>query len=83
MVGWPGGGRFPYPVERILELELDVRGVRRYANAFPAAISLIAGRRVDAGALITHRFPLEKVVEAFQFVAENKDKVIKAVVLNQ
>jgi len=83
MVGWPGGGRFPYPVERILELELDVRGVRRYANVFPAAISLIAGGRVDAGALITHRFPLERVVEAFQFVAENKDKVIKAVVLNQ
>jgi len=83
IVGWPGGGRFPYPVERILELELDVHGVRRYANDFPAAISLIAGKRVDAPALITHRFPLEKVAEAFQFVAKNKDKVIKALVLNQ
>jgi len=82
LVGWPGQKRFAYPVERILELELDVLGVRRYANAFPAAISLISNGLVNAGALITHRFPFERVVEAFRFVAGNKDKVIKAVVVN-
>ena len=81
LVGWPGEKRFAYPVERILELEMEVLGVRRYANVFPAAISLIADGRVDADALITHRFPFEKVVEAFQFVAGNKDKVVKAVVV--
>ncbi len=82
IVGWPGADRFPYPVERILELELDVRGVRRYANDFPAAISLIAGKHVGGAALITHRFPLEKAAEAFQFVVEHKDQVIKAMILN-
>jgi threonine dehydrogenase-like Zn-dependent dehydrogenase len=36
--------------------------------------------RVDAKNMITHRFPFEKTKEAFDFVADYRDSVMKAMV---
>ena len=60
--------------------ELDVRGVYRYANVFPAAISLASKGRVKLSPLITHVFPLERIREAFQMIVEKRGNPIKVVI---
>lgn len=56
----------PIIVDKILMKELDIRGVHRYANVFPTAIKLVSSRKVDVKSLVTHVFPLEKIVEGFK-----------------
>ena len=41
IIGWPEKSAFPYPIESVIEKELDVHGVNRYCNAFPRAIALL------------------------------------------
>lgn len=46
--------------------EVDIKGVFRYCNTWPMAISMLASKSVNVKPLVTHRFPLEKAVEAFE-----------------
>ncbi|XP_075860430.1 sorbitol dehydrogenase-like [Microcebus murinus] len=46
--------------------EVDIRGVFRYCNTWPVAISMLASKTVNVKSLVTHRFPLEKALEAFE-----------------
>lgn len=82
IIGWPEKPEFPFPVELIIEREIDVRGINRYRNTYPTAITLMSERRIDVRPLISHRFDFTDVVEAFRFTAQNRDTVIKAVVVN-
>ncbi|XP_056318817.1 sorbitol dehydrogenase [Danio aesculapii] len=46
--------------------EVDIRGVFRYCNTWPVAISMLASKKVNVKPLVTHRFPLEQAVQAFE-----------------
>ncbi|XP_028299055.1 sorbitol dehydrogenase isoform X1 [Gouania willdenowi] len=46
--------------------EVDIRGVFRYCNTWPMAISMLASGSVNIKPLVTHRFPLEQAVQAFE-----------------
>jgi L-iditol 2-dehydrogenase len=81
-VGWPEIERVPYKIETILAKELDLRGINRYANAFPAAISLVGRGAIRVEPIITHRFDFEQSPTAFAYAHEHPDHVIKVVVLN-
>uniref|UniRef100_UPI00398F21B3 sorbitol dehydrogenase-like isoform X2 n=1 Tax=Pristiophorus japonicus TaxID=55135 RepID=UPI00398F21B3 len=59
--------------------ELDIRGVFRYCNTWPTAINMMASKKVDVKPLITHHFPLEQVLEAFELV--KKGAALKVIVL--
>lgn len=52
--------------------QVDIVGVARYDNTFPLAIDLISSGRVDAKAVITHKFPLEEAVKAFETVVSGE-----------
>jgi len=80
IIGWPEKSTFPYPVESIIEKELDIHGTNRYCNAFPRAISLLAGGMIDVHPLVSHRFGLDRVTEAFAFAADNPAQTIKVMV---
>jgi len=72
----PGGrvvlvGIFPsveieVPLAETITKELDVLGVFRYANIFPTAVRCVSSGRIEVKSLITHKFPLERIVEGFE-----------------
>jgi L-iditol 2-dehydrogenase len=80
LVGWPEKAQFPWPVEQVIEKELDVMGVNRYCNTYPRAIALLAAGRLDVMPLVTHRFPFNQVCEAFAFALSNRASAIKVMV---
>jgi len=80
IIGWPEQSSFPYPVETIIEKELDVHGVNRYCNAFPRAIALLASGSVDVHPLVSHRYTLDRVTDAFAFAADHPAETIKVMI---
>jgi L-iditol 2-dehydrogenase len=83
LVGWPEMREVTFPIEDVIEKELDVRGVNRYCNTYPQAISLLISGALDSAtllSLVTHRFPLAEVPHAFDYAATNKDRTIKVMV---
>jgi L-iditol 2-dehydrogenase len=81
-VVWIGMGpeSFEFPTLTVGIKELDVKGLFRYAHTWPTAIDLISSGRIDVKPLVTHRFPLTDVVEAFELTRTGADGAIKAVV---
>ncbi len=80
LVGWPEVRAFEYPIEVVIEKELDVRGVNRYCNTFPEAIALLAAGRLDVGPLVSHRYAFADVCEAFRFATENRSATVKVMI---
>lgn len=80
LVGWPEARSFEYPVEVLIDKELDVRGVNRYCNTFPEAIALLAAGRLDVSPLVSHRYRFADVVEAFRFATENRSATVKVMI---
>jgi L-iditol 2-dehydrogenase len=80
LVGWPELDLVPFPISEVLERELDVRGVNRYCNTFDAAVRLLESGTVDVSPLISHRFPLEKACEAFEFARTHRAETVKVIV---
>ncbi|KAI4829790.1 hypothetical protein CgunFtcFv8_020728 [Champsocephalus gunnari] len=46
--------------------EVDIRGVFRYCNTWPMAVAMLASGKVNVKPLVTHRFPLEQALQAFE-----------------
>jgi L-iditol 2-dehydrogenase len=81
-VVWVGMGpeSFEFPTLTVGMKELDVKGLFRYAHTWPTAIELVSSGRINVKPLITHRFPLTDVVQAFEQTRTGADGAIKAVV---
>jgi 2-desacetyl-2-hydroxyethyl bacteriochlorophyllide A dehydrogenase len=55
----------PLPFFRVVRRELRLVGSMIYQDEFPEAMRLLASGAVRAEPLLTHRFPLERITEAF------------------
>ena len=80
MVGIPPTDRVIFNVHRMRRKELTFKNVRRQRDCVGPVIEMIAAGRIDPKPLLTHRFPLERIAEAFDLVATYRDGVIKAVI---
>jgi L-iditol 2-dehydrogenase len=62
--------------------EVDIVGVFRYANCYPAAIRLTASGKLDGvlSKLVTHRIALDKGLKGFELASKGVDAEGKAVV---
>ena len=63
------------PLALVQGRELWVTGTFRYANAYPAAIGLVASGRVDPEAIVTGRFVLEDAEAALRAGREDPASV--------
>lgn len=55
-----------FPLVNAAVREVDIRGVFRYCNTWPMAIAMLASGKVNVKPLVTHRFPLEQAMQAFE-----------------
>ena len=78
-----GKSEMTFPFMRMSTREVDVRFQYRYANTWPRAIRLVeAGVLSDVRKLVTHRFPIEEAVRAFETSADPKSGAIKVQITN-
>lgn len=64
----------------ITKKELTISGSRLQTHQFAKVVELINEKKLTHDGLITHKFPLNEVEEAFKFVEENPQLVRKAVI---
>jgi len=80
LVGIPATLQISFDVHTMRRKELTLLNVRRQRGCLRPAIDLVSQGRIDPSPLLTHRFPLERIAEAFELVAGYGDGVIKAVI---
>lgn len=72
-----GRNEISIPFMRASVREVDLQFQYRYCNTWPRAIRLIQNKVVDLSRLVTHRFPLEDALKAFETAANPKTGAIK------
>ena len=80
MVGIPAEDCWQFPSFGARRKELALLNVRRSAFTAEKVIRLMSAGKINARNMVTHHFPLERVAEGLQLVADYRDGVIKAIV---
>ena len=80
LVGIPAPPQVSFDIHAMRRKELTFKNVRRQKGCMAPVIRLVAEGHVDTGPLLTHRFPLEQIRDAFELVADYRYGVIKAVI---
>jgi L-iditol 2-dehydrogenase len=68
------------PMAAIQAREISLTGTFRYANTYPAALALVAERRVDLGSIVTGHFSLEDAEAALRANREDPRSIKPMVV---
>jgi L-iditol 2-dehydrogenase len=77
-----GKNEMKIPFMRLSTREVDLQFQYRYANTWPKAIRLLQNGVIDLKKLVTHRFDIEKAVDAFKTAADPKTGAIKVLIQN-
>lgn len=72
-----GKDEINFPFMRASVREIDIQLQYRYSNTWPRAIRLVESGLIDLSKLVTHRFPLEDAIKAFETSADPKSGAIK------
>ncbi|PKA41487.1 L-idonate 5-dehydrogenase [Rhizobium sullae] len=59
-------GDIAIPLNALVSKELHIHGSQRFHPEFADAVALIAGRQIDVRPIISHSFPLDRALEAFE-----------------
>jgi len=80
IVGIPVEDRVSFDMNHFRRKELTVLNVRRQNHCIRDAIEMVAERKVDLDALITHHLALEEAGRAFDLAADYKDGAVKVMI---
>jgi len=80
VVGIPSDDTMTMNASTVRRKGLTIKLVRRMKHTYPRAIRMVQRGLVDIAPLATHRFPLERIVEAFKLVAGYEDGVLRAMI---
>jgi D-xylulose reductase len=78
-IGISPDGIIPIDIVAAKAKELEIRTIFRYAGIYPRAIELMASGSINVAPFITHRYPMDKAVEAFDFVKSSPPGLVKCV----
>jgi len=80
LVGIPREDRVSFAIDKIRRKEITIINIRRQNRCTERAIDLVASGQIKPDFMVTHRFKLDTVQEAFELVAAYRDGVVKAMV---
>lgn len=80
LVGIPPVAEVSFDIHAMRRRELCFKNVRRQKGCLAPAIRLLEQGRFESGLLLTHRFALERLEDAFELVADYRDGVVKAII---
>lgn len=80
VIGLPPQEEIALNVPFIVDNEIEISGIFRYANTYPDGIRFLAGGLADVDALVTDRYPLEKTQEAMERARTARKETLKVVV---
>jgi L-iditol 2-dehydrogenase len=80
LIGIPRSERISFTVDKMRRKEITIINVRRQSDCTQSAIDLIASGKAKVDFMLTHRFKVEQVRDAFDLVAGYRDGVIKALI---
>ena len=80
VVGLPPQNEAPLNVSHVVDNEIDIRGVFRYRNTYPAGIDLLAAGQIDLSPMFTDKMSLENTPEAFRKAIHEKSRTVKIVI---
>lgn len=80
LVGMSPQDIIPYDFSKIMAKEATIKSVFRYRNIYPQAIQAISQGIIPVKKIVTHEFDFSQTAEAFNFVIEHKEDVVKAVI---
>jgi len=75
-----GSGIHTIPIVQIVRKELEVYGVNGGPHAIPLGLKLVSDGYIDLKSLITHRYRLEDVKNAFDYFLASKKDVMKIII---
>ena len=62
------------------KVEIDIRGIFRYVNAYPTALDMVSSGKVSIDTIISHHFELQNVADAFTTARNAAQGVMKVIV---
>jgi L-iditol 2-dehydrogenase len=80
LIGIPREDRISFSIDKIRRKEVTIINIRRQNGCTKATMDLMAARKVRADFMVTHRFKLDQIQDAFELVGNYKDGVVKAMI---
>lgn len=80
IVGIPEVDRVSFSIDSLRRKELTIQNVRRQNHCVQPTLDALAAGTMNVDYFVTHRFPIERVAEAFDIVSGYRDGVIKAMI---
>ncbi|XP_076457687.1 sorbitol dehydrogenase-like isoform X2 [Babylonia areolata] len=68
------------PITLAATREVDIKGIFRYANCYPTALSILQSRAFDVTPLITHHFSLHETLRAFETAVTPETRAVKVMI---
>lgn len=80
LVGMTPKDEVSFNFMKLMGKEGQVKTIFRYKNLYPVAINAIASGAINVKDIVSHEFDFENTKEAFDFVVNNANDVVKVVI---
>jgi len=80
LIGIPAEDELPIGFHSARRREVHIQMVRRFVHQHDRLIRMLAAKKLSLDYLVTHRFKLDRIEDAFKLVQDYGDGVIKALI---